>query len=87
MLHVLAADELRPDLRGDLEIVDVETGAAVPASLSPAALRDYEQHVTTWVAATSEQCRRRGATYVRVMAEDAPEDVLLRAWRRQGVLR
>jgi uncharacterized protein (DUF58 family) len=87
MLHVLAADELRPDLRGDLEIVDVETGATVPASLSPAARRDYEQHVTAWLAATSEQCRRRGATYVRVMAEDAPEDVLLRAWRRQGVLR
>lgn len=87
ILHVLAAEELRPDLRGDLEIVDVETGTALPASLSPAALRDYEHHVADWLVATAERCRRRDATYLRVMADDVPEDVLLRSWREQGVLR
>jgi uncharacterized protein (DUF58 family) len=87
VLHVLAADELRPDLRGDLEMVDVETGQAVPASLSPAALRDYGTQVAAWLAETSGHCRGRGANYVRVMAGDPPERVLLHAWREEGLVR
>lgn len=87
VLHVLAVDELRPDLRGDLSMIDVETGQQVPASLSPAGLREYAEHVAEWLTETSAHCLGRGATYVRVMAEDAPEDVLLRTWREQGLVR
>ena len=87
VLHLLAADELRPAHIGDLEMIDVETGADVPASLSPAALGEYGAHVATWLAETAGHCTRRGVTYVRVMAEDPPEDVLLRGWTRAGVLR
>jgi hypothetical protein len=87
VLHILAADELRPDLRGDLEMIDVETGQAVPASLSPAALRDYAAQVADWLAETSAHCHGRGANYVRVMSDDPPERVLLRAWREEGLVR
>lgn len=87
VLHVLAADELRPDLRGDLEMIDIETGHDVPASLSPAALREYAEHVEAWLAETSSHCLRRGANYVRVMADDRPDDVLLKTWREQGLVR
>ena len=72
VLHVLADDELDPDLRGDLAMIDVETGQEVPASLSPAQLREYAEHVEAWLAETSAHCVRNGATYVRVMADDAP---------------
>ena len=87
VLHVLATEELRPDLRGDLAMIDVETGQEVPASLSPAGLREYAEHVDAWLAETSAHCLRRGATYVKVMADDAPENVLLRSWREQGLVR
>ncbi len=87
VLHVLANEELRPDLRGDLAMIDVETGQEVPASLSPAGLREYAAHVDAWLAETSAHCLRRGATYVKVMADDAPENVLLRSWREQGLVR
>jgi uncharacterized protein (DUF58 family) len=87
VVHVLAIEELRPDLRGDLEMIDVETGDDVPASLSPAALREYTEHVDAWLAETAAHCRRRGATYVPVMADDAPERVLLRTWRENGLVR
>lgn len=87
VLHVLAEDEIRPDLRGDLAMIDIETGQEVPASLSPAGLREYAEHVAAWLADTSGHCLRRGATYVRIMADDAPENVLLRSWREQGLVR
>ena len=47
--------------------------------------REYAEHVEAWLAETSAHCVRNGATYVRVMADDAPEDVLLRGWREQGL--
>ncbi|MGH9135512.1 MAG: DUF58 domain-containing protein [Acidimicrobiales bacterium] len=87
VLHVLAPDELRPDLRGDLEMVDVETGQQVNASLSPAALSEYAENAAAWLAETSGHCRSRGAAYVRVMADEPPEGVLLRSWREHGLVR
>lgn len=87
VVHVLAVEEIRPDLRGDLEMIDVETGDDVPASLSPTALREYAEHVDAWLAETAAHCRRRGATYVCVMADDAPERVLLHSWRESGLVR
>lgn len=87
VLHVLAPEELRPDLRGDLAMLDVESGEEVPASLSPAALRDYADNVDAWLADTAAHCRSRGAAYVRVMADEPPEQVLLGSWREHGLVR
>jgi len=87
VLHVMADEELHPDLRGDLEMVDAETGADVAVSLSAAGLADYETAVAQWLDETAAHCRSRGATYVRVLAGTPIEDVLLRAWRDSGVVR
>ena len=87
VLHVLAEEELRPGLRGDLEMVDAETGEAVPVSLSASGLRDYEDSVQRWLDEAAAHCRTRGATYVRVLAAEPVADVLLRSWRQSGLLR
>lgn len=87
VLHVLAPDELHPDLRGDLEMVDVETGHTVPVSLSASSLSAYEDAVGRWLAEAAAHCRRRGATYLRVMADEPVEDVLLQSWRQSGLVR
>jgi uncharacterized protein (DUF58 family) len=85
--HVLAADELRPDLIGDLDLVDVETGARVPVSLSPDALRRYEELARAWAEGIARRCHQLGAAYVRVLDDDDVERVLLARWRAAGVLR
>lgn len=87
VVHLVADDELHPDLRGDLEMVDVETGDEVPASMSPAAIAEYERHVADWLRDAERSCRRRGAAYARVGAADDLGDVLLRGWRRDGLVR
>lgn len=87
VLHVLAREEIAPDLVGDLDVVDAETGQHVPVSLSPGTLGDYRAVVQRWLDDTAARCGNRGATYVRVMADEPIEDVLLRGWREQGVVR
>lgn len=87
MVHVLSAEELRPDLIGDLDLVDVETGARVPVSLSPDALRRYEELARAWADGIARRCHQLGAGYVRVLDDDNIEQVLLARWRAAGVLR
>jgi uncharacterized protein (DUF58 family) len=87
VLHVMAAEEIRPDARGDLEMVDVETGEEVPVSLSPDSIREFERAVDRWLAETAAHCRGRGATYEQVLAATPVADVLLRSWRETGLVR
>ena len=45
VLHVLAPDEVEPDLVGDLRLVDAETGANVDVTLDLAARERYTERV------------------------------------------
>jgi uncharacterized protein (DUF58 family) len=87
VVHVLDQSELHPTLLGDLELVDRETGATVAVSLSAAALRDYERAVRAWLDEVAERVHAVRGSYVRLMADDDLEQVLLAAWRREGVVR
>ena len=87
VVHVLAAEEVRPDLLGDLDLVDRETGARVAVSLSADALRRYERLALDWADRVALRCRQVGAAYVRVLDDDDVEPLLLGGWRAAGVLR
>lgn len=87
VVHVLAAEEVRPDLVGDLDLIDRETGARVPVSLSPDALRRYERLALAWADQVALRCRQVGAAYVRVLDDEDIEPLLLGGWRTAGVLR
>ena len=87
VVHVLAAEELRPALVGDLDVVDRESGARVAVSLSPDALRRYERLALAWADRVALRCREVGAAYVRVLDDDDVEPLLLGGWRAAGVVR
>ena len=87
VLHVLAQEELDPTLIGDLDVVDAESGDRVAVSLSLDTVREYREVVERWLVEAASRCRSRGASYLRVMADEPIEDVLLRGWREQGLVR
>ncbi len=87
VVHVLAGDDLHPDLEGDLELVDAEGAGRVPVSLGADVVAAYEQAARRWADGVADRCHRAGLGYVRVMADDDLEDVLLAGWREAGVLR
>ena len=87
VVHVLDRTELSPDLTGDLDLVDAETGEVVPVSLAPEQLRDYARVAREWVDDVAARTRSSGASYVRAFADDDLEPLLLGTARSAGVLR
>lgn len=67
VLHLLDPRELRPDLRGPLELEDSETGQRLPLTLDAATLATYRQRVHAWQERIALTCARRGATYARLL--------------------
>lgn len=87
VVHVLDRADLHPDLAGDLDLVDAETGEIVPVSLAPDQIRSYEAAAAAWADDVAGRAHASGATYVRVLADEPIEPLLLGAWRASGVLR
>ncbi len=87
VVHVLAPEELSPDLAGDLDLRDTEHGGRVEVSLSADTLRRYRAAAADWTGEVAAICRRAGATYLRLDPNEDIEPLLLGSWRRAGVLR
>jgi uncharacterized protein (DUF58 family) len=86
-IQVLDAAELDPPFRGDLKLVDAETGAAREVSITPALLRDYRRAAAAFCAGIEAACRRCGADYLRTTTDVPFEDLVLRWLRGRGVVR
>ena len=87
VVHVLERTELTPDLTGDLDLVDAETGEVLSVSLAPEQLREYERSARTWVDDVAARARSAGAAYVRTFTDDDLESLLLGTARTAGALR
>jgi hypothetical protein len=86
-VHVLAPTDLRPDVVGDVDLVDSETGRRLAASLAPAVLDRFERVASAWREEVAGRCRAAGAAHVSYLVGDDLETVLLGAARTSGVLR
>lgn len=86
LLHVLAPDELRPRLGGDVRLIDRETGAEVALTLNADAIRIYGQRLAAWRSAVEAACTRRGILYVPVDSATPTGEVLLEQLRKRGVV-
>lgn len=80
LLHVLDPRELDPGvLRGDLTLVDSETGEEVSVTLDRPTRERFKAAAREWLEEAEELARRRGVTYFRLDASgDVEEDLL--AW-------
>ncbi len=86
VFHVLAPVDLRPDLSGDLVVIDAETGEEVLLSVDEAALDRYEATVHAWAEEMARLCHRLGVGYTRVPTTTPLEELILRDLRRAGVV-
>lgn len=87
VVHVLEPTDLDPDLSGDLELVDAETGARLEVSLTASVLADYRTLAHRWADDVAGRVRAAGGAYVRVSTTDDLEKVLLGPARDQGLVR
>ncbi len=87
LLHVLAPQEITPELDGDLRLVDAEGGPPVDLTADVDLLQRYEQQLATWRTEVSDFCNGRGIAYVPIDTGTPLEDVLFNLLRRRGIVR
>jgi hypothetical protein len=84
-LHLLAREELEPQIVGDVKLVDVETGDAVDVTASARLFEAYEKSLRGWCASLRDFCAKRGMIYA-LSATDAPVEGLVLDWLRRAQL-
>jgi uncharacterized protein (DUF58 family) len=85
-LQISAPDEVAPDLRGDVQLTDVETGEARDLTVSPRALADYARRHTALLRELTGYCRERAVPCFTVTSDQAFDTVVLRMFRAGGLL-
>ena len=76
VLHMLSPEELDPDLKGDLKLVDCEDEDEAEISVSTALLKKYKSTLAAYVDQARRFCSQRGMTYL-LARSDQGADVLV----------
>ncbi|HJZ87142.1 MAG TPA: DUF58 domain-containing protein [Polyangia bacterium] len=86
-IHVYDPREARPELKGDLEIVDCETGEARPVTISSKVLAAFAREHERYLADIESFCASRAIPYFRAPTDLAFDELVLQIFRRGGFLR
>jgi uncharacterized protein (DUF58 family) len=86
VLQIWDAAEAKPRLRGDVEIVDVETGELREVTVSEKVLAQFAAAHEQWCAALQSYCSSRGIGYFRADTAIAFDELVLRIFRAGGFL-
>ncbi|HZO88021.1 MAG TPA: DUF58 domain-containing protein [Chthonomonadaceae bacterium] len=87
VLHILSEEEIHPTLRGDLRIIDSETGESKEMSVNPQLLTRYQQTFDAFCAEIETFCHRYGIDYLRASTALPVEDLVLKYLRRGGLVK
>ncbi len=87
VIQVLSAEELDPELVGDLKLVDVEDQDIAEISVSPALLRRYKQTLAAFTSEAKEFCTRRGMSYLLAGNQMPVEQLVSSYLRTRGLVR
>ena len=87
LIHVLSREELQPDLRGDLKLVDCEDAAVAEITVSRPLLDRYQKTLAAFVEGARTFCLRRGITYLMTSTETPIERMVTDYLRRRGLVR
>ena len=87
VLHVLAPEELDPDLTGDLTLRDVETKTEIAVSISGDAADRYRERIRRFLDEAAGRARRVGMDHILVVAQPGAVDAALRDLVATGMVR
>jgi uncharacterized protein (DUF58 family) len=87
IVQITAPDEAAPPLRGELTIIDVETGEERPVTVTPAVAAGYRQRYEARLRGLSRFCRERAIPCFQVTSDHPLEDLVLRVLRTGDLLK
>jgi len=86
VMHILAPQEISPELDGDFKLIDVEGGESVEISADIGLIQRYRESLASWRAEIESFCNGRGMNYMAVDTAVPVEEFMLAQMRGRGVL-
>jgi uncharacterized protein (DUF58 family) len=87
LLHILAPQEIRPEIDGDFRLLDAEGGDPIEITADLDVLRRYDDNLRSWRGEIESFCNGRSINYIFVDTSVPVEEFVLSNLRRRGVLR
>jgi uncharacterized protein (DUF58 family) len=87
VIHLADPAEARPQLKGDVELVDAETGALRTVTVTPRVLARYERAHDAWLRRAEEFARAHAVPYFRAPTDVPFEELVLRIFRAGGFVK
>lgn len=87
LLHMIAPEDENPRLRGELSLVDSETGAVREVAVDGQSLALYRRTFQEWVEEIEQYCRSKQVTYLRAPTDELFDEIVLRMLREGRMLR
>jgi uncharacterized protein (DUF58 family) len=87
LVHLLAPEDVDPELMGDLRLIDCEDGDEREITASRRLLQKYRETVLKFQEQARSFCSRRGITYMPVMSDHPVEQLVTGYLRKRGLVR
>ncbi len=87
LIHVLSQEELEPDVKGDLRLVDCEDQDEAEITVSAPLLNRYKQTLNSFVEGAQQFCARRGIHYLLANNQTPIETLVASHLRKRGLVR
>lgn len=86
VLHVVDPTEAKPTLRGEINLVDSETGELREVSVDASTIARYEEAFAAYCEEIESYCRGHGMVYLRTTTDVIFDELVLRIFREGGFL-
>lgn len=87
LIHVLSREELDPDVKGDLRLVDCEDQDVAEITVSRPLLERYKRTLAAFIDGARDFCTRRGVTYLTTNTQTPVEQLVANYLRTRGLVR
>jgi uncharacterized protein (DUF58 family) len=87
VLHLTDQRELELGLRGDLRLVDCETGAHRDVTMTPRLMSRYREAHAAWRQGIETFCTQRQVPYFQAPVETSFQDIVLKIFHAGGLVR
>jgi len=86
-VHVLAPEEVEPNLTGDFLLVDAETGERLDVTASRRLVENYQKTVRGFCSSLQQFCAARGVAYLFASTDLPFEALILNYLKRVGLVK
>ena len=87
VIHILAPEELQPEIKGDLKLVDAEDGDIAEITVSRPLLDRYQRTLAAFIEGAREFCTRRGMSYLTTSTATPVDQIVAGYLRKKGLVR